>query len=135
VGTETSAPPTSTTPPRQAGQATRRTVPSQPAQARAVALARRADPGPRLRQLMGVCGWAAILGGVGLVLGLRALIGVFADDPPGWYEPSTIAAGLLGLVLTIGSFLTVRRAKAPWVLLSGASVSLAAAMVFTSMAF
>ena len=84
---------------------------------------------------MGVCGWAAILGGVGLVLGLRGLIGVFADDPPGWYEPSTITAGLLWLALTIGSFLTVRRAKAPWVLLSGASVSLAVAMVFTSVAF
>ncbi len=139
MGTETDAPP-STTLPRQVSQR-RPTVSRQPAPSRAVARVRRVasagavDAGPRLRQLMGVCGWAAILGGVGLVLGLRGLVGVIADDPPGWYEPSTITAGLLWLALTIGSFLTVRRAKAPWVLLSGASVSLAVAMVFTSVAF
>ena len=153
MGTETDASPSSTTFPRQTGQSPRPTVGSQPAPGRAVARvhrvaaagrvaatgrvapARTGDAGPRLRQLMGVCGWAAILGGVGLVLGIRGLVGVIADDPPGWYEPSTITAGLLWLALTIGSFLTVRRAKAPWVLLSGASVSLAVAMVFTSVAF
>ena len=135
MGTETHAPRTSTTIPHQTARATRPAVATRPVRARAVALARRAEAGPRLRQLMGVCGWAAVLGGVGLVLGLRALIGVIADDPPAWYEPSTITAGLLGLALTIGSFLTVRRAKAPWVLLSGASLSLVVAMVFTSMAF
>src|SRR5215831_421019 len=35
-----------------------------------------ASEAPRLRQLMGVCGWAAILGGVGLVIGIRDLIAV-----------------------------------------------------------
>lgn len=153
MGTETHATPPSTTFPRQVGQSHRPTVGRQQtlpadatpsrvvaqvrrvAQAGRVATAGGADAGPRLRQLMGVCGWAAILGGVGLVLGIRGLLGVFADDPPAWYEPYTITAGLLWLALTIGSFLTVRRAKAPWVLLTGASVSLAAAMVFTSVAF
>jgi len=84
---------------------------------------------------MGVCGWAAVLGGIGLVLGLRGFIGILAGDAPSWYEPSTVAAGLVGIGLTVGSFLTVHRVRAPWVLLSCASVTLVTAMVFTSVAF
>lgn len=95
----------------------------------------RADQAPRLRQLMGVCGWAAVLGGVGLVLGLRGFIGIIAGDAPTWYEPSTVVAGLVGIGLTIAAFLTVHRVRAPWVLLGCASVTLVTAMVFTSVAF
>jgi len=84
---------------------------------------------------MGVCGWAAVLGGIGLVLGLRGFVGILVGDAPSWYEPSTVAAGLIGIGLTVGAFLTVHRVRAPWVLLSCASVTLITAMVFTSVAF
>ena len=134
MGTDTFATPTSTAVPH--AHAPWNSAANRPG---AVAVparrARRANPGPRLRQLMGVCGWAAVLGGVGLILGIRGLVGVVAGDPPGWYEPSTIVAGAVGISLTVGSFLTVQRARAPWVLLGCASVTLAVAMVFTSVAF
>ena len=94
----------------------------------------RADQPPRLRQLMGVCGWAAVLGGVGLVLGLRGFIGVLAGAAPGWYEPATIVTGLVGISLTVSSFLTVQRTRAPWFLLGAASVTLITAMVLTGIA-
>jgi hypothetical protein len=92
-------------------------------------------PEPRLRQLIGVCGWAAVLGGIGLVIGIRGLFGVLAGDPPSWYEPAAIVAGGLGIALTIGAFLTVHRTKAPWIMLLASSVSLATTMVMTSVAF
>jgi hypothetical protein len=90
---------------------------------------------PRLRQLMGVCGWAAILGGVGLVIGIRGLLGVLAGTAPGWYETAMVLTGLLGNGLTIGAFLTVARDRIPWLLLTGASATLVVAMALTSIAF
>lgn len=92
-------------------------------------------PEPRLRQLMGVCGWAAVLGGVGLILGLRGLIGVLSNDAPGWYEPAILAVGMVGIGLTVAAFLTVHRKKEPWLLLSGSSVFLVLGMTLTSAAF
>jgi len=108
---------------------------ARPAESRLGRVYSKADQAPRLRQLMGVCGWAAVLGGVGLVLGLRGFVGILVGDAPSWYEPSTVAAGLIGIGLTVGAFLTVHRVRAPWVLLSCASVTLITAMVFTSVAF
>ena len=92
-------------------------------------------PEPRLRQLMGVCGWAAVLGGVGLVIGIRGLIGVVAGAPPSWFEPSMIVVGIVGISLTIGAFLTVHRDRAPWALLGASSLVLMGAMVLTAQAF
>jgi hypothetical protein len=84
---------------------------------------------------MGVCGWAAVLGGIGLVLGIRGLIGVLSNEAPGWYEPSIVAAGLAGIGLTVAAFLTVHRRRVPWLLLGMSSVSLIAGMILTSAAF
>jgi hypothetical protein len=92
-------------------------------------------PEPRLRQLMGVCGWAAVLGGIGLVIGIRSLFGVLGGSAPGWYEPSIIAVGIVGIALTVGAFLTVQRRRTPWAFLGASSVVLAAAMVITTQAF
>ena len=90
---------------------------------------------PRLRQLMGVCGWAAVLGGLGLVIGIRGLVGIVAGNPPGWFEPTLAAVGMLGIALTIGSFLTVHRNRIPWIMLGSSSLVLVASMVITSWAF
>jgi hypothetical protein len=91
-------------------------------------------PEPRLRQLMGVCGWAAVLGGVGLMVGIRGFVGVLAGRTPSWYEPSIGALGLFGIALSIGAYLTVHRTRAPWIMLIFSSASLVAAMVVTSLA-
>jgi hypothetical protein len=90
---------------------------------------------PRLRQLMGVCGWAAVLGGLGLVIGIRGIIGIAAGNPPGWFEPTLAAVGMVGIALTIGAFLTVHRARVPWIMLGSSSLVLVVSMVLTSWAF
>jgi hypothetical protein len=94
-----------------------------------------AQPAPRLRQLMGVCAWAAVLGGVGLVIGIRGFVGVLWDEPPGWYEPAAVAVGLGGILLTVGAFATVNLKRVPWLMLAGSSVALVIAMVLTTVAF
>ncbi len=90
---------------------------------------------PRLRQLMGVCGWAALLGVVGLVVGIRGFIGDLVGAAPSWYEPAMIAVGLVGIGLTVGAFITVQRRRMPYALLSGATVVLVYAMTLTATAF
>lgn len=96
---------------------------------------RPSTPEPRLRQLMGVCGWAAVLGGISLIVTLRGLFGVITGNPPGWYEPSAVIVGLTGIALTVAAFVTVHRRRLPWMLLSAASVFLIAAMIVTAIAF
>jgi hypothetical protein len=96
---------------------------------------RESRPEPRLRQLMGVCGWAAVLGGVGLVIGVRGFIGVLAGNPPAWFEPAMMAVGFAGISLTVGGFLTVHRRRAPWIFLSASSLVLVTAMILTANAF
>ena len=96
---------------------------------------RKSPPEPRLRQLMGVCGWAAVLGGVGLVIGIRGLIGVLAGDPPSWFEPAMIVVGTGGIALTVAAFATVHRRRAPWILLGASSLFLITAMILIARAF
>jgi hypothetical protein len=90
---------------------------------------------PRLRQLMGVCGWAALLGVVGLVVGIRGFVGELVGAAPGWYEPAMIAVGFVGIGLTVGAFITVQRRRMPYALLGGATVVLIYAMTLTATAF
>jgi hypothetical protein len=90
---------------------------------------------PRMRQLMGVCGWAALLGGLGLVIGVRGFIGDLMGQAPGWYEPSMIVVGILGIGLTVSAFVTVNRGRLPYALLGAASAVLLTALFFTAVAF
>jgi hypothetical protein len=99
---------------------------------------RRPKPGdrvPRMRQIMGICGWAAVLGGVGLVIGVRGFLGILAGDAAAWYEPALALAGAVGILLTVTSFLTAHLRKVPWALLTSASVVLVVAMGLTVAAF
>jgi hypothetical protein len=86
---------------------------------------------PRLRQMLGVCGWAALLGAVGLVVGVRGFIADLMSTTPGWYEPVMIGAGAIGIGLTVGAFATVHRRRMPYILLSAATVTLAYATLLT----
>jgi hypothetical protein len=90
---------------------------------------------PRMRQLMGVCGWAAVLGGLGLVIGIRGFIGDLMGQAPGWYEAAMIIIGILGIGLTVGAFVTVNRGRLPYALLGGASAVLLIALTITANAF
>lgn len=86
---------------------------------------------PRLRQMLGVCGWAAILGAIGLVVGIRGFIADLMEATPSWYLPAMIAAGAIGIGLTVGAFATVYRRRLPYVLLTAATIALSYATMVT----
>src|SRR5262249_42403915 len=90
---------------------------------------------PRLRQLVGVCVWAALIGGLALILGLRRMIGPLTDDPAGWYLPAVISVGLVGLGSTVAAFLTVSRRWIPFALLGAATALVITALFLTANAF
>ena len=90
---------------------------------------------PRMRQLMGVCGWAAVLGGLGLVIAIRGFIGDLMGLAPGWYEPSMIIVGAIGIGLTVAAFVMVNRRRLPYALLGSATGALLVAMILTLNAF
>ncbi|MFI6758895.1 hypothetical protein ACIBF5_07095 [Micromonospora sp. NPDC050417] len=92
---------------------------------------RRAGPRGTSRQILGVCGWATVLGLVGLAAGLRGLVAVVAGLAPNWYEPTIAAMGLGGIALTMVAFLFVRHPRLPWIMLSLATLPLAANLALT----
>ena len=91
-------------------------------------------PQPRLRQMLGVCGWAAVLGAIGLVVGIRGFYADLMDATPNWYEPMMIGVGLTGIALTVGAFISVQRRRTPYILLSAATLVLAYAIFLTAQA-
>ena len=86
---------------------------------------------PRLRQMFGVCIWAAVLGVLGLAVGVRGFVATLMEAAPGWYEPAMIASGVVGIGLTVSAFVTVYRRRLPYVLLAAATVVLAYAVLLT----
>jgi hypothetical protein len=91
-------------------------------------------PSPRLRQLMGVCGWAAVLGALGFIIGIRGFVADLAGAAPGWYEPTMIIVGMAGIGLTVAAFGAVRRRRLPYALLGAATLVLAYALLVTATA-
>jgi hypothetical protein len=87
--------------------------------------------GPKLRKLAGLAGWAAALGVVGLVVGVRGLILILVARIPHWYEPTLITMGLIGIALTAVAFLTVQYRYVPWALLGLSSADLLASIIVT----
>jgi hypothetical protein len=90
--------------------------------------------GPQLRTLAGLAGWAATLGVVGLVIGIRGLLVILVGKPPHWYEPTLIILGLVGIALAAGAFLTVQYKRVPWVLLGLSSAVLLASIIVSNAA-
>jgi hypothetical protein len=89
------------------------------------------DRQPRLRQMFGVCAWAALLGVAGLAVGIRGLVATLMKAVPGWYEPAMIGVGVLGIGLTVGAFATVYRRRLPYLLLTAATFVLGYAVLLT----
>ncbi len=90
-------------------------------------------PQPRIRQMVAVCAWAAVLGVLGLAVGIRGFVADLMEDTPGWYEPTMIGTGLAGILLTVGAFVQVHRRRMPYLLLGAATLVLSYAIVVTTM--
>jgi hypothetical protein len=101
----------------------------------AIRVSRPDDQGPRLRHLAAACGWAALLGVIGLAIAIRGFVGVQVGDGASWYEPAILITGGLGIGATVTAFLTVSRRRVPWILLGLASVALVVGMILTIAAF
>lgn len=76
----------------------------------------------RQRRLIGVSAWALALGSAGFVLGVVAMIRMMTAVPM-WFEPTFGGVGVIGLVLSIAAFVTVRFRRVPWLLLGGSTVA------------
>lgn len=90
------------------------------------------DPAPEPRHLAAVCGWAAALGLGGMAVALRAFVGLIGAYR-GWYAPTVIVIGLIGLTCTIAAFASVHHRRLPFALLAVASVSLAIGWIVTGL--
>jgi hypothetical protein len=91
-----------------------------------------ARPGPPLRVLAGLSAWAAALGGIGLLVGVRGLIAILVGGIPTWYEPTLIIMGLVGIALTAAGFLTVQQRPLPWIFLGAGTAVLLASIIVTA---
>ena len=88
------------------------------------------DPAPAANHLAAVCGWAAGLGLGGMAVALRAFVGLISADR-GWYAPTVITLGVVGLMCTIGAFASVHRRRLPLTLLGVATATLIAGWFVT----
>jgi hypothetical protein len=86
---------------------------------------------PSMRRLIGICAWAAVLGFLGMLLGIRGLIAIIVKAP-GWYEPALIGLGLGGIALIVVAFLTVHYRYVPWLFLTLSTATLIVALVETA---
>jgi hypothetical protein len=91
------------------------------------------DPAPDARRLAGVCGWAGALGLGGAPIAIRLLLNLFQVDG-GWYGPTIIVIGLVGLLATVGAFASLHRGRLPWIMLGVGTIALAAATLVTAVA-
>ena len=86
---------------------------------------------PRLRQMLSVCIWAALLGIGGLVVGFRGFVAALMHQTPSWYEPTMGGVGALGIILTAAAFVSVHRRHTPYLLLGAGTVVLGYAIFLT----
>lgn len=87
----------------------------------------------RLRRLAGVAAWALALVLAGSASAIVGLFHIFGDGPA-WFAPAFITTGVVGMLLTMMAFATLRFKGVPWVFMAAASVTLLAAFAMLSMA-
>jgi hypothetical protein len=93
------------------------------------------DPEPATRRLLGMSLYASMLGLLGLAVAIRGVAGIVGGHTPAWYEPTLVAAGLIGVALVVAAFLSIHRRLLPWLLLLAAAIPLTANLVATAYAF
>jgi hypothetical protein len=81
----------------------------------------RNDPAPHPARLAGICGWAAGLALLGLPVAGRSSVAILADAAPGWFEPTVVTVGMLGIVVTVAAFAAIHRRWLPWLQLLAAT--------------
>ncbi len=95
------------------------------------AQAERLPPAPR--RLVGLCSWAAAVGLLGIIVGIRAVV-VMLVGAASWFPLTAGVIGIIGVGATMGAFVTARHQHVPWALLSVSSLTLIAATIVTSAA-
>ncbi|HEY7175543.1 MAG TPA: hypothetical protein VH442_11555 [Micromonosporaceae bacterium] len=83
---------------------------------------------PAPGRLVGLCAWAAVIGIIGLMLGVWSGVAVLSGAP-GWFFPLAAVTGLVGFTSTVASYFAARDGRRPWVLLGIASVTLIVALI------
>ena len=86
------------------------------------------DAPPPVARIAGVAIWAAACAFTGLAPAARLWLAMLFGRPPGWYLPSAVAIGVLGMALVAAAFAAIHRARLPWYLLGFATVLLIANM-------
>ncbi|WP_100448979.1 hypothetical protein [Glycomyces xiaoerkulensis] len=87
----------------------------------------------RLRRLAGVAIWALALVLAGSASAIVGLFRIFGDGA-GWFAPAFITTGVVGMLLTMMAFATIRFKSVPWLFMGAASATLLAAFVMLKLA-
>lgn len=85
-------------------------------------------PAVRLRRLAGVATWALILVLAGAATAVVGLFRVFGDSPA-WFTPAFISCGVIGMLLAMMAFATLRFKGVPWMFMAASTITLFAAFV------
>ncbi|HLU29637.1 MAG TPA: hypothetical protein VKZ65_14495 [Glycomyces sp.] len=103
------------------------------AEGEAPAAAGTEPPEVRLRRLAGVAVWALTLVLAGFASAIVGLFHIFGDGSA-WFTPAFITVGVVGMLLTMMAFATLRFKGVPWMFMAAATVTLLAAFAMLSMA-
>lgn len=90
-------------------------------------------PAVRLRRLLGVSAWALVLVLAGVASSIVGLFEILGDGP-GWFTPAFISCGVIGMMLAMMAFATVRFRGMPWMFMAASSITLLAAFVMIRIA-
>ena len=85
-------------------------------------------PAVRLRRLAGVASWALVLVLAGVATAVVGLFRVFGESPA-WFTPAFITCGVIGMLLTMMAFATLRFKGVPFMFMAAATITLFAAFV------
>ncbi|WP_205327804.1 hypothetical protein [Glycomyces sp. YM15] len=90
-------------------------------------------PAVRLRRLAGVASWALVLVLAGVATAIVGLFRVFGDSPA-WFTPAFITCGVIGMLLAMMAFASLRFRGVPWMFMAASTVTLLAAFVMLRVA-
>lgn len=90
-------------------------------------------PAVRLRRLAGVASWALVLVLAGVATAIVGLFQVFGESPA-WFTPAFISCGVIGMILAMMAFATLRFRGVPWMFMAASTITLFAAFVMLQVA-
>jgi hypothetical protein len=85
-------------------------------------------PAVRLRRLAGVASWALVLVLAGVATAVVGLFRIFGESPA-WFTPAFITCGVIGMLLAMMAFATLRFKGVPWMFMAASTITLFAAFV------